>query len=97
MATEQSDRRESVRRHQDRTVRAEVTNLQAAMETRGTIGIAVGMVMASYGIDAETAFAYLTRLSNDSNVKLRDAAAKLVADFAASGNVPPPLREDGTP
>lgn len=50
-----------------------------ALESRKTIGQALGIVMERYQIDEERAFAFLVRVSRDSNVKLRAVAADIVA------------------
>jgi hypothetical protein len=57
----------------------EVHNLQEAMLTRKLIGQAIGIVMERYGLTEERAFAFLTRLSQHRNVKLRLVAQELVA------------------
>lgn len=54
-----------------------VEQLELAMVTRQEIGQAVGILMERYGLSADSAFAYLRRLSQDSNVKLRDLAERL--------------------
>jgi hypothetical protein len=59
----------------------EVHNLQEAVRTRGVIGQAVGVLMERYKLTDQRAFAFLTRLSQDSNVKLRVIAEKVVADL----------------
>ena len=59
----------------------EVAGLRVALETRATIGIAQGLVMAQHKLSAEAAFAFLVQLSQHSNVKLRDVAAQMVADY----------------
>ena len=46
--------------------------------TSRTIGIAIGLTMERFDIDDEQAFARLARLSQRTNVKLRDLAAHLV-------------------
>lgn len=56
----------------------EVEQLNQALETRTIIGQATGIVMERFGIDAERAFAFLTRASSTGNVKLRDVALELV-------------------
>ncbi len=61
----------------------EISNLQEALATRTTIGKAVGLVMERYQLNDERAFAFLTRLSQHRNVKLRVVAEELVADVAA--------------
>lgn len=60
----------------------EITNLAEALETRTTIGKAMGIVMERYQLTDERAFAFLTRLSQHRNVKLRLVAEELVAETA---------------
>ena len=59
-----------------------VDNLTHALRTRQLIGQAIGIVMYRYAVDEQAAFAYLTRISQNSNVKLYDVAARIVADTA---------------
>lgn len=62
-------------------------NLRAAMATRTVIGVATGLVMGRYGVTQEQAFQYLTRISQDTNTKLRVVAEQVVdgaADLAAT-------------
>ena len=56
----------------------EIQNLQEAVRTRGLIGNAVGIVMERYKLTDHRAFAFLTRLSQDGNVKLRVVAETIV-------------------
>ena len=58
----------------------EVQNLRDAVRTRQLIGQAVGIVMERYGLDDSRAFAFLARLSQNRNVKLRVVAQELVDD-----------------
>ena len=58
------------------------SQLSAALASRTTIGQAVGIVMERYGMTEERAFAYLSRLSQSSNLKLRDVATDLVQEVA---------------
>jgi GAF domain-containing protein len=53
--------------------------MQAAMASRAVIEQAKGIVMAERRCTPDEAFAILSRLSQDSNRKLRDVAAALVA------------------
>lgn len=53
-------------------------NLQAALDTRGSIGRATGIVMERYQLGVDQAFAVLVRLSQQSNRKLHDVAAQIV-------------------
>lgn len=57
----------------------EVQNLQEAVSTRTTIGQAVGIVMERYGLTDERAFAFLARVSQQRNVKLRLVAQEIIA------------------
>ena len=58
----------------------EITQLREALTTRQLIGQAVGMVMERFDLDEARAFSFLTRLSQDNNVKLRVVAERLLAD-----------------
>jgi hypothetical protein len=60
----------------------EVKTLREAVQTRTRIGQAVGVVMERYKIPEQQAFAFLTRLSQNRNVKLRVIAEELVAAAA---------------
>src|SRR3954453_7850998 len=54
--------------------------LNVALATRQTIGQALGILMERYRLDEERAFGFLVRLSQHTNVKLREVAEQLVAD-----------------
>ncbi|MEJ1109535.1 MULTISPECIES: GAF and ANTAR domain-containing protein [unclassified Kribbella] len=56
----------------------EIQNLEEALRTRTTIGQAVGIVMERYSLTDQRAFAFLTRLSQDGNIKLRQVAQTIV-------------------
>lgn len=58
--------------------------MQAAMRSRAVIEQAKGILMGSRHCTAEEAFAILTRLSQDTNRKLRDVATALVASASSS-------------
>jgi GAF domain-containing protein len=58
--------------------------LEEALETRGTIEQAKGVLMARERCDAETAFAMLRRTSQDANRKLHDVA-RLVLEHHERG------------
>jgi hypothetical protein len=64
----------------------EIHNLQEAVNTRTTIGQAVGIVMERYGLTDDRAFAFLARLSQHRNVKLRLVAQEIIAAADASGD-----------
>ncbi|MGI8899918.1 MAG: GAF and ANTAR domain-containing protein [Nocardioides sp.] len=57
--------------------------LTTALNTRGLIGQALGLLMARYHMDNERAFQYLVRVSSHSNMKLRDVAAEVVEQHLA--------------
>lgn len=56
----------------------QIADLQQAARARGRIGQAVGIVMERYGIPEQRAFAFLTRLSQTRNVKLRLIAEEFI-------------------
>jgi len=58
----------------------EVAQLREALRTRKTIGQALGLLMARYGIDEDRAFDYLVRSSSTENVRLRVLAQELVRE-----------------
>jgi GAF domain-containing protein len=58
--------------------------MQMAMQSRAVIEQAKGIIMGSRRCSADEAFTLLTRLSQDTNRKLRDVAAALVASAAAN-------------
>ncbi len=62
-------------------------NLNAALASRTTIGIALGIVMERYGMDQDRAFAYLTRIASTSETKLRHVAEHIVEE-ATPGSRP---------
>jgi len=56
----------------------EIQNLEEALRTRTTIGQAIGIVMERYKLPEQRAFAFLTRLSQTSNTKLRQISQQIV-------------------
>jgi len=64
----------------------DVTNLRRAMEYRGVIEQAKGILMERYRITAEQAFTLLTHASQRSNVKLREVAEELTATGVLRGS-----------
>ena len=58
----------------------ELATLRGAVGTREMIGKAIGVIMFKYGLSSERAFEFLIRLSQTTNQKLRDVAARVVAD-----------------
>ena len=65
----------------------EVTNLEEALATRTVIGKAIGIVMERYKLNDERAFAFLTRLSQHRNIKLRLVAEELVTEALGNADV----------
>jgi len=57
----------------------QVEQLSAALHTRTDIGTAVGMLMERYRIDRNQAFGFLTRTSQNRNIKVRTLAQQLIA------------------
>lgn len=66
-----------------------VSGLRTALASRHEIGMAQGVLLARYDIDAEQAFEVLRRISNDANLKLRDVAARVVEARGLPGGTPP--------
>jgi GAF domain-containing protein len=60
-------------------------NLVRALDSRSVIDQAVGALMARRGISAAQALDELVRESQNTNVKLRDVAARLVGDLQRRG------------
>ncbi len=56
----------------------QMQHLSVALESRKSIGQAVGMLMERYTISEDAAFAFLTRASQTANIKLRDIAVQIV-------------------
>jgi GAF domain-containing protein len=63
----------------------EVHHLNEALQSRQAIGTAVGVLIERYHLDEQGAFNFLARLSSHHNIKLREVAARVVADAVSSG------------
>lgn len=63
----------------------DIEGLRKAVDARKLIGIAMGMIMERYDIDADRAFDVLRRISQTENVKLRDVARQVVEQRGLSG------------
>jgi hypothetical protein len=63
-----------------------IANLTMALQSRDLIGQAKGIAMERYKISADAAFALLSRISQERNIKLRD----LAAEITTTGLVDPP-------
>ena len=62
----------------------EISDLRQAVATRQQIGSAMGVVMERYQLSEDRAFAFLARLSQDRNVKLREIAGEFTSLANAS-------------
>lgn len=67
-----------------------VENLAEALRTRSLIAQAQGIVMERYSLDPEQAMAYLRRVSQDRQVKVRELAETLVETRVKSTEPPGP-------
>ncbi|WP_244299310.1 ANTAR domain-containing protein [Streptomyces viridochromogenes] len=68
----------------DRELRTEVAQLRRAMQTRPTIDLARGILMASFGLSPEAAWSVLVRTSQNTNTKLHHLARDLVGTVRGS-------------
>lgn len=62
--------------------KATTEQLEAALESRDVIGQAKGILMQREGITDEQAFGMLRKASQETNLKLRDIAARIVKEAA---------------
>ncbi|SUE16258.1 response regulator [Rhodococcus gordoniae] len=62
----------------------ESDQLKTALETRSTLSKAVGLMMATFECDSDTAFEKLVAFSQHRNVKVREIAEQIVGDYTAS-------------
>jgi hypothetical protein len=60
-------------------LRDEITHLHEAVRSQRAIGMAVGLLSATYGCSTEQAWRTMLRVSQDSNIKVRTVARVLVA------------------
>jgi anti-anti-sigma factor len=73
-------------------LRAEVAQLRRAMQTRPTIDLARGILMAaSFGLSPEAAWSVLVRTSQNTNTKLHHLARDLVGSVRG-GTLPEPVQ-----
>lgn len=66
--------------------------LSEALRSRQLIGQAVGIVMERYRLDPDRAFAFLVRVSQTGNIKLREVAAGIIADAVTPAECRPHRR-----
>lgn len=57
----------------------EESGLRQAISARHVVGLAQGILMERYGLDAERAFSLLRRYSRHNNIKLRVVAERIIA------------------
>jgi hypothetical protein len=70
-------------------IQAQVSeSVRAVSARRAVINQAMGALMLRYGLTADSAFLLLARLSQESNVKVRVLAERVVASTAARGKLP---------
>ncbi|MGW6060973.1 ANTAR domain-containing protein [Streptomyces sp. NPDC055189] len=69
----------------------ELLQLRRAMRTRPVIDMARGVLMASFGLNAEDAWSVLVSVSQNTNTKLHAVADDLVS-AVTGGEIPPPFR-----
>jgi GAF domain-containing protein len=60
----------------------EISDLRQAVATRQEIGTAIGVLMERYQLSEDGAFAFLARLSQERNVKLREIAREFTSSSA---------------
>lgn len=60
-------------------LRDEIAHLHEAVRSQRAIGVAIGLVSATYGCSTDQAWRTLLRVSQDSNTKVRTVASVLVA------------------
>lgn len=60
------------------------SDLKAAMESRTTIDIAIGIIMGQNRCTQTEAYDMLKRASNAQNVKVRDIAERMVSGISSS-------------
>ncbi|WP_280238998.1 PAS and ANTAR domain-containing protein [Nocardia abscessus] len=82
---------ETLEEHRQETLDGALPELYAA---RAVIEQAKGALMLVYGIGPEQAFRVLSWRSQETNVKLRILAARLVADLPGLAGIPPGLRTE---
>jgi AmiR/NasT family two-component response regulator len=63
----------------------EVDGLKVALGTRTIIGKALGVIMEREGVNETEAFEMLKRMSQHTNVKLRDVAVRVAKDPQPEG------------
>ena len=80
---------EEIKRDELLALEQEVDGLRSALGTRTVIGKAMGVIIEREGVNETEAFEILKVMSQHSNVKLRDVAARLAKDAQPAGNEEP--------
>jgi len=80
---------EEIRRDELLALEQEVDGLKAALGSRTLIGKAIGIIIEREGVNETEAFEMLKVMSQHSNVKLRDVAARLARDAQPAGSEEP--------
>jgi AmiR/NasT family two-component response regulator len=80
---------EEIKRDELLALEQEVDGLKTALGTRTVIGKAIGIVIEREGVNRMEAFEILEVMSQHSNVKLRDVAARLAKDAQPGGSEEP--------
>lgn len=64
--------------------RRTIRQMEAALDSRTDIGIAIGLLMARHSLDRESALKLLFDLSSSTNRKVREVAAELASGAGVS-------------
>jgi AmiR/NasT family two-component response regulator len=80
---------EEIKREELIALEQEVDGLRTALGTRTVIGKAIGVIIEREGVNETEAFEILKVMSQHSNVKLRDVAARLAKDAQPTGTEEP--------
>lgn len=75
----------------EQDARVELGQLRRAMRTRPVIDMARGILMASFGLNADDAWSVLVSVSQNTNTKLYLVADELVG-AVTTGKIPKPFR-----
>ena len=80
---------DEIKREELEALEAEVDGLKAALGSRTVIGKAIGIIIEREGVNETEAFEILKVMSQHSNVKLRDVAARLTMKAQPPGSAEP--------
>ena len=68
--------------HDEQSYERQIRTLKQGLETRGRIGMALGITMERFGLTEERAWDVLQRLSQHQNVKLHQVAEDVISGEA---------------